>query len=72
MHEPLNRDHLDLLRAFVDADVRFLIVGAHAVGYHVQPRATGDLDLWIDPEQKNARRAYDALMRFGAPLSDLS
>jgi hypothetical protein len=68
----LNRDHLDLLQAFVDADVRFLIVGAHAVGYHVEPRATGDLDVWIEPTSANARRTFAALRAFGAPLADLS
>jgi predicted nucleotidyltransferase len=68
----LNQDHLDLLRAFVDAEVRFLIVGAHAVGYHVEPRATGDLDVWIEPTLENARKAHAALAAFGAPLSDLT
>jgi len=72
MDERLNRDHLDLLRAFVDAEVRFLIIGAHAVGYHAQPRATGDLDLWIEPSIDNARRTHDALVAFGAPLQNLS
>lgn len=68
----LNRDHLDLLRAFIDAEVRFLIVGAHAVGYHAQPRATGDLDLWIEPSAENAARAHAAIAAFGAPLHDLT
>jgi len=72
MSERLNRDHLDLLRAFIDADVRFLVVGAHAVGYHVEPRATGDLDVWIEATPANARRTYAALAAFGAPLSDLT
>ena len=72
MDERLNRDHLDLLRAFVEADVRFLVVGAHAVGYHAQPRATGDLDVWIEPTAENARRAHQALTTFGAPLENLS
>ncbi len=72
MDERLNRDHLDLLRAFIDAEVRFLVVGAHAVGYHAQPRATGDLAVWIEASLDNARRAHDALAAFGAPLEDLS
>ena len=40
-------DVLDLLRAFSAHEVRFLIVGAHALGYSAQPRATGDLDLFV-------------------------
>jgi predicted nucleotidyltransferase len=72
MDERLNRDHLDLLRTFIDGDVRFLVVGAHAVGYHVEPRATGDLDVWIEPTPDNAGRAHAALAAFGAPLSELT
>ena len=38
----MNQDFLDLLRAFIDAKVRFLTVGACALGVHGRPRATGD------------------------------
>jgi predicted nucleotidyltransferase len=72
MDDRLNQDHLDLLQSFIDGDVRFLVVGAHAVGYHVEPRATGDLDVWIEPTPENARRTHAALATFGAPLSELT
>jgi hypothetical protein len=68
----LDEDALDLLRAFCAHDVRFLIVGAHALGFYGAPRATGDLDLWIDPTPQNARRVWEALIEFGAPLCDLA
>ena len=41
-------------------------------GFYGAPRATGDLDLWIDPVPENARRAWTALEEFGAPLFDLT
>jgi len=68
----MHRDARDLLRAFIAREVRFLLVGAHAVGFYAEPRATGDLDLLIDPTPENAARAYSALEDFGAPLQDLS
>jgi hypothetical protein len=68
----MNPDFLDLLHAFIAADVRFLIVGAYALALHGRPRATGDLDLWIDPSPENARRVMRALGEFGAPLADIS
>src|SRR5207249_1975356 len=67
----MNPDFVDLLRAFAAADVRFLVVGAYALAVHGLPRATGDLDVWIDPTAANARRAYGALGDFGAPLVNL-
>lgn len=63
---------VDLLRAFNDHDVRYLIVGAYALGVHGRPRATGDLDVWIDATPGNATRVVRALTEFGAPLVDVS
>jgi hypothetical protein len=42
------------------------------VGVHGHPRATKDLDVWIDPTRANARRVFEALQQFGAPISTLS
>lgn len=68
----MNPDFVDLLRAFIAADVRFLIVGAYALAHHGRPRATGDLDIWIDATAENAARVMRALSAFGAPLSDIT
>lgn len=67
----MNEDFRDVLAEFLSAGVRFLVIGAHAVAAHGVPRATGDLDLWIEPRMKNAARAWTALARFGAPLESL-
>lgn len=47
------------------ARVRFLIVGAHALAVHGRPRATGDLDILVDPTPTNAARLASALNDFG-------
>ena len=46
----LNADFIDFLAALLRADARFLIVGAHAMAMHGAPRATGDLDVWVAPD----------------------
>jgi hypothetical protein len=68
----MNQDFVDLLRALSEADARFLVVGAYAVAVHGHPRATGDLDVWVEAADENAARVYRALLHFGAPLSELS
>lgn len=68
----MNQDFLDLLRAFVECNVRFLIVGAYALGVHGRPRATGDLDVWVDPTPENARNVMLALEQFGAPAGQVT
>lgn len=65
-------DFRDLLAELVKAEVRFLVVGAHALSVHGVPRATVDLDVWIDRTPDNAQRIWKALAEFGAPLEDLS
>lgn len=45
--------------------VRFLIVGAHALAVHGRPRATGDLDILVDPTPGNAAKLASALRAFG-------
>jgi hypothetical protein len=68
----LPTDVIDLLREFSARDVRYLVVGAHALGYWGLPRATGDFDLLIEPTNENAARVFEALEAFGAPLFDLT
>lgn len=65
-------DWIELLRGLNAAGARYLIVGAHALGLYATPRATGDLDIWIERSQENAGRVYRALADFGAPLGDLT
>jgi hypothetical protein len=68
----LNEDFLELITALNAADARFLVVGAYAVGVHGRPRATKDLDVWIEASSENAARVLRALRQFGAPLGDLT
>lgn len=65
-------DFLDMIDALRAHAVRFLIVGGYAVGVHGHPRATKDLDVWVEATAENARRLLDALRDFGAPLHGLS
>jgi hypothetical protein len=64
-------DFRDVLTELVRAGARFLVVGAHALSAHGVPRATADLDIWVDPDPANADRVYAALAAFGAPLETL-
>jgi len=66
----MNQDFRDLLGECVDAEARFLGLGAYALAIHGRPRATGDL--WIDPTATNAERVYRSLQRFSAPLDDFT
>jgi len=69
---PANPDFKDLFRIFSEEQVDFLVVGAHAVAFHAEPRYTKDLDVLVRPSPENAERVWRALARFGAPLKDVT
>ena len=68
----LNSHYKDMLRELSDHHVEYLVVGAIALAVHGIPRATGDIDIWVNATPENAQRVYRALEAFGAPLEGLS
>ena len=67
----MNSDFEELLSIFNENEVKYLIVGGHAVMLYTEPRFTKDLDIWIEASAANALRVFRALAQFGAPLSGL-
>lgn len=48
MPEKLSRDMKELLEVFDAREVQYLVIGAHALGVYTEPRATKDLDMWME------------------------
>lgn len=71
MEKILNKNFIDILSAFLEEKVEFMIVGAVAMAFHGYVRATGDIDFWIRISDKNADKVLRALKKFGAPIFDL-
>jgi predicted nucleotidyltransferase len=68
----LNEDYRDMLQCLLEEKVRFLLVGAYAVAVYGYPRATKDIDIFVRAAPENASSLMKALLRFGAPVSDVS
>ncbi|MBE3144624.1 MAG: hypothetical protein IMZ61_11970 [Planctomycetes bacterium] len=67
----LNDDYKEMLQLLKSNEVRFLVVGAYAMGAYGYPRATGDMDIWIMASGENSQRVFHALKEFGAPLAQI-
>lgn len=67
----LPSDFKEFLRLLDEHDVRYLIVGGYAVGFHGYPRSTGDMDVWVETTPENADRLVDVLKEFGFDVPDL-
>ncbi len=68
----LSPDHIALLSALNDHDVKYMVVGGYAVGFHSEPRTTKDLDVYIRADEENSVAVFRALATFGAPLSGMT
>ena len=61
----LNKDFKEFIKLLNSRKVEYLIVGGYALAAHGHPRYTGDIDIWIDPVDKNIALVLDALKAFG-------
>jgi|SRR5271157_3136793 hypothetical protein len=72
MEVNLPLDFKEFLKLLNEKNVRYLLIGGYAVGYHGYPRATGDMDIWIAIHPDNAKKVISALREFGFDHPDLS
>ncbi|MCP4669448.1 MAG: hypothetical protein GY849_24205 [Deltaproteobacteria bacterium] len=68
----LHPDFKDFLRLLNSHNVKYLLVGGYAVGYHGYPRATGDMDIWIESSESNSKKIAAAFRDFGMPHETIS
>lgn len=59
-----------LLKLFKEHKVNFLVIGAESFPVYGYARATFDLDLFIEPNLENAKKAMNALKDFGYLIID--
>ena len=69
-------DYVEFIDSLNQHGVKYLIIGAQALAYHARPRATKDLDIFVEPTSANAKRLLKALNGFfgadtGYAVSDL-
>ena len=68
----LNEDYKEMLQILLDNKIKFLVVGAYAMGIYGYPRATGDIDIWVLTSAENSDKIFEALKQFGAPLQQIN
>ena len=69
---PIPRDFRDFIALLNAGRVRYLIIGGYAVAYHGYPRTTGDLDVFVELSQANARALLEVFTKFGFSADRLS
>ena len=59
------KDYEEFLELLNKHNVRYCVIGAFALAFHVRPRYTKDIDILIEPTTDNAKRLLIALDEFG-------
>lgn len=60
-----SQDFKEFVELLIKNKAEYLIVGGYAVGIHGHPRYTGDLDIWLNPTQDNAKKILQTVNEFG-------
>lgn len=63
------KDLYDFISLLNKHNAEYLIVGGYAVGNYGYPRATGDLDVWLNPIKENYSKIKKVVAEFGFPES---
>jgi predicted nucleotidyltransferase len=61
----------NLLKSLNGHDVRYVIIGATAFPVHGYSRATLDIDIFIEPENKNINKLLEAISKMKGEDSNL-
>ncbi len=60
-----SQDFREFVELLIKNKAEYLIVGGYAVGVHGHPRYTGDLDIWLNPSNENAKKILECVNEFG-------
>lgn len=61
----LQKDLREFIELLNSMDVKYVMVGGHAVAHHGFPRFTADIDFFIDCARTNTRKLAEAVTTFG-------
>lgn len=62
-----NSFYQEVIEGLNKQGVDFILIGGLAVGFYGYSRYTGDMDLWVEPSEKNLQKLYLTLKSLGYP-----
>lgn len=64
-------DFKEFLQLLNSHKVEYLVIGGYAIGHHGFPRTTGEIDIWVAVNARNASAVVRALKEFGFDVPNL-
>lgn len=59
------QEHKIILQALLQHNVDFMLIGGYAVNYYGYNRVTGDMDIWLKPDNDNKDSLLNAFTELG-------
>jgi predicted nucleotidyltransferase len=72
MAKLLPNDFREFLKLCNQKRLKYVLIGGYAVGHYGYPRATADMDIWIEQSPENAAKMVAVLIAFGFDVPELS
>jgi hypothetical protein len=57
-------EHQKLVADMLSAGIEFILIGGYAVNFHGYNRTTGDLDVWLKPDEENKIKILQLLLQY--------
>lgn len=67
-----SKDFLDFFKILNKHKTEYLLIGGYAVSFYGYPRFTGDIDIRVNNDLKNAKKVLKSLTEFGVPVKNIS
>jgi predicted nucleotidyltransferase len=64
----LNKDFKDFINCLNTNNVKYLLLGGYALGFHGEPRTTNDIDFFVSNDSENIRNLEKSLIMFGTDI----
>jgi hypothetical protein len=64
-------EHLIFLKKLINAHVEFIIIGGYSVIFHGYRRTTGDMDIWLKPDNTNKEKLLTVLRQMDFDDADI-
>jgi hypothetical protein len=67
----VNADFEEFFELLNSKSVEFLVIGGVAYNFHAPPRATKDIDIWVNPNRAQLTRLVGCIGEFGFPTEGI-
>jgi hypothetical protein len=64
-------EHKEFLLELLNSEVEFILIGGYAVNFHGYVRATGDMDIFLKPDNENKSKLQSMLEKRGTNKEDI-